>query len=310
MNDEATPTAAEHLAGLRDTAADFFEKAVAEVGQHSGDAAWAALSADLRAKSLEVTAGLADLATAIGPAIRRSALLSDVDAKEAGREIKGMRAALKCRRYRFWDPSVLHDEDVVLGVQPAGEEDHWPLAPSEAATVFDTWANSLNGRLELIDPHGSGASGLELVPTRSVASGYRPNTAFIMMWMTKDKPDLTDLSNAIKRCFAAFDIVAVRSDDIEHQEVITQRIVDEIKTSEFLIADLTGERPSVYYEVGVAHSLGKRPILYRRTGTPVHFDVAHFNCPEYSNLTELEEKLINRLEALTGRGPKKAPAGL
>ncbi len=308
MNDEAKPTAAGSFAGIRDAAADFFEKAAIEVGQHSGGEAWAALSADLRSESLEITTGLADLATAIGPAIRRSALMSDVDAKEAGREIKGMRAALRFRRYRFWDPSVLHDEDIVLGVQPAGEEDHWPLSPSEAATVFDTWAESLNGRLELIDPHGSGASGLELVPTKSVASGYRPNTAFIMMWMSKDKPELTDLSNAIKRCFSAFDIVAVRSDDIEHQEVITQRMVDEIRTSEFLIADLKGERPSVYYEVGLAHSLGKQPILYRPSGTPVHFDVAHFNCPEYSNLTDLEEKLVKRLEALTGRSPKKTAA--
>lgn len=306
MTEEATP--AGQLGHLRAAATAFFENAIAEVGDHSGDPAWSALSPDRRGEALEVTAGLADLATSVGPAIRRSALMSDVDAKEAGRAIKGMRAALRFRRYRFWDPSVLHDEDIVLGVQPGGEEDDNPLSPAEAASVFETWADSLNGRLELVDPHGSGFSGLELVPSKSVASGYKPNTAFIMMWMDKDKPELTDLSNAIKRCFQVFDIAAVRSDDIEHQEVITQRIVDEIRTSEFLIADLTGERPSVYYEVGVAHSLGKRPILYRRSGTPVHFDVAHFNCPEYSNLTELEKKLVKRLEALTGPSPKKTPS--
>lgn len=137
-------------------------------------------------------------------------------------------------------------------------------------------------------------------PTTSVVS---PNTAFIIMQINRAKPELQDICNTIKDVCVNFGIKAVRADDIEHQDKITEVIIDYIQRSEYIIVDLSEERPNVYYEVGYAHALNKKPILFRRLGTKLHFDLSVHNVPEYENLTELKSLLTKRLEAILGRKP-------
>lgn len=56
----------------------------------------------------------------------------------------------------------------------------------------------------------------------------------------------------------------VRVDFVEHNEKICGKIVTEIRTCQFLVADVTLQRPGVYFEAGFAMGLGR---LVARTST-------------------------------------------
>jgi hypothetical protein len=127
------------------------------------------------------------------------------------------------------------------------------------------------------------------------------NTAFIMMPIDPTNHELEDVNNTIKDVCRLFQLTALRADEIQHQESITDVVLRHIRESEFLIADLSYERPNVYYEIGYAHALGKRPILYRKTSTKLHFDLLVHNVPEYKNMSDLKEQMTARFEAILGR---------
>jgi hypothetical protein len=305
---DAPKSILEKLEDINRRAMNYFEAVQKEVrGTHgylTPHEYWEELSPSLQKEATEIAGELASLAQQTGPAIRRSPLLTEADEREAGHAFKGMRAAVRLQEFRHEDVEILHDEGMVLGVQPARDY-QTGVIPPEARDLFEQWLTSLRSRLELSDPQPVDPSEFMLTTPKPIAAGYRPGTAFIMMWMSETDPSLTDVSDTIKSCFSKFGVTAVRSDDIEHEDIITQRILDQIKTAEFLIADLTGERPSVYYEVGFAHALGRRVVLYKKMGTRIHFDLAAYNCPEYKNLAELRQMLMKRLENLTGAPPAK-----
>jgi hypothetical protein len=126
------------------------------------------------------------------------------------------------------------------------------------------------------------------------------NAAFIIMAFTDQYEGflpVIDIHRAIKRACDAAGVKAHRVDEVEHSGPITSVLLEEIKSHRFLISDLTHQRPNVYYEIGFAHGLGKEVILTAQKGTEVHFDIAGYNVIFYASITELEDRIVKRLEA-------------
>jgi hypothetical protein len=79
--------------------------------------------------------------------------------------------------------------------------------------------------------------------------------------MAFDRPDTEQLYNgAICNVLRQRNVDVVRVDRIEHNQNIDDRIIQEIQTADFVIADLTYARPSVYYEAGFAER--ELPVIY------------------------------------------------
>ena len=263
---------------------------------------WDQLTDEMQERALQLVNRILPPCAQLAELAKTSALTGGEDVQDVKLATKAIRATLYLRKFHYSKIEVLHDEGSVLGVRPAEQSENDGLSPAQARREFDEQLSIIGAVLKLVE--ASPDRGVESAGVPSTESHkYRAGTAFIMMWMNPKNPGLTDVMDTVKDVFKSFGIRAVRADDIEHEGQITERILNEVRTAEFLFADLTGMRPNVYYETGYAHALGKRVILFRKAGTDLHFDLAGYNCPEYENLRDLRVKLTRRLINITNKAP-------
>jgi hypothetical protein len=72
-----------------------------------------------------------------------------------------------------------------------------------------------------------------------------------------------------------------RADDLYRPSNIVQDIWSLTKKSKFVLADLTGKNPNVFYELGLAHSLAKPAILVTQNLEDVPFDLRNLRVIVY-----------------------------
>jgi hypothetical protein len=94
----------------------------------------------------------------------------------------------------------------------------------------------------------------------------------------------------------------MRDDDIWEDHAIIQDVVSLINRSRIIICDCTQRNANVFYEVGIAHTLGRDAILIAQAEADIPFDLRHLRYAIYLNnsegRTELAERLQKRIQTL------------
>jgi hypothetical protein len=97
--------------------------------------------------------------------------------------------------------------------------------------------------------------------------------------------------------------------DLATPGTITDQIWQGIRRSDVVVADVTDSNPNVFYELGLAHALGKEVIVITQAGGPVPFDIRASRFITYSpgELSRFEADLSNAFRAVTARYPYEGP---
>ncbi len=106
--------------------------------------------------------------------------------------------------------------------------------------------------------------------------------------------DMDPIFEGIRAAGEAHGLRVERVKDVVGDYRITDKIIEMIHQARLIVADLTNERPNVYFELGYARGFGKTIITTAREGTKLHFDVKDWTCTFYTDSRILEKRLYER----------------
>lgn len=118
------------------------------------------------------------------------------------------------------------------------------------------------------------------------------NLVFIAMSFSLDIR--SKVQEAIEYAYSQLGYIATTVDKYEHNGGITDKIMDMINRSKFVIADFTEQKSGVYYAAGQ----GKTVIycVYEGDLDNTHFDIKHINLVVWKDTHELISKLTTRIQ--------------
>jgi len=135
-------------------------------------------------------------------------------------------------------------------------------------------------------------------PRRTLGKSAGRDICFVLMPFGGWQDDYYEL--IYKPAIDSSGLEARRADDLFRPSTIVHDIWAYTKKAKLLLADLSGRNPNVFYELGLAHALGKPAILVAESMEEVPFDLRALrvilydkNAPEWGSV--LKQKITNSI---------------
>jgi hypothetical protein len=116
--------------------------------------------------------------------------------------------------------------------------------------------------------------------------------------------EFAEVYSSIQQAAVGAGLRCRRADDIWENAAIIQDVVALIDRSSIVICDCSGRNPNVFYEAGIAHTLGREVILIAQSEHDIPFDLRHLRFVKYLNNAQGRETLtmalLDRMRTIIG----------
>jgi DNA-binding transcriptional ArsR family regulator len=174
--------------------------------------------------------------------------------------------------------------------------DRWHQIQAALGVSLSQLASVERGRSLVIQPYFGTPAPLSTGPDLFVAMPFLPSL----------RPIFDDHILPVARRIG---LSAVRADDFFATRSIVSDIWAAVCAARIVVADCTGRNPNVFYEIGLAHTVGRPVILITQTDDDVPFDLRHIRYIRYEytprGMSDFEQRLAATIRE---EWPEAAPA--
>jgi len=110
--------------------------------------------------------------------------------------------------------------------------------------------------------------------------------------------EFKEVYSAVREAFEHLGYRCERMDDIQYVGDVMTMLYEKLEESAFIVADITGNNPNVFYEMGYADALSRNVIILKHESSTAPFDVHVRRTLIYKDTAQLKDELTTMVKAL------------
>lgn len=212
---------------------------------------------------------------------------------------------------------VIDNHPRLLRALSWGDDDYEPLILPTLIKVVQHDPNNLTVVEQyIVDTFGIGGESASTAPSKGRRIIFSPSVFDIpeegvdhelVAVMMPFSAEFEPVFESIRAACVQAGLKCLRVKDIWDNSVIMQDVFSLIFRANVVVCDFSGKNPNVFYEAGIAHTLGKQVVPLSQSEADVPFDLRHHRYLPYlrngEGLQALSGKLCDRLKALVPHTP-------